>query len=169
MNLHGTFRRNATDHCQTCHSPVATDVNRRPEDTLPESIHFKYMVHKIHRGADLENLPYIVYGFGNRAHDYSDIHYPGDLADCVACHAGDPEDRDYEPTFTIPLPEGVLPTVSPAAPIPVMQPITATCLSCHDGNSTVSHALANTSEFGESCETCHGEGKSASVESVHAR
>jgi cytochrome c5 len=33
----------------------------------------------------------------------------------------------------------------------------------------VSHALANTSVYGESCETCHGDGKSASVERVHAR
>ena len=94
-------------------------------------------------------------------HDYSDVHYPGDLRNCETCHVED--------SYGVPLPEGALPTHSPAAAIPVMQPITATCLSCHDGDSSVSHALANTSVYGESCETCHGDGKSASVERVHAR
>jgi len=50
-----------------------------------------------------------------------------------------------------------------------MPPITAACLSCHDGDAAASHALANSSEVGESCTTCHGEGKTYSVERVHAR
>jgi len=160
LSLHGDNRKNATEYCQTCHRPDATDVNRRLEGE-PEGIHFKYMIHKIHRGAELKNLPYIVYGFGNRPHDYSEVHFPGDLRDCESCHLSD--------TFGVPLPEGALPTYSPAALIPEMEPITATCLSCHDGDSTASHALANTSELGESCDTCHGDGKTYSVARVHAR
>ncbi|MDH3926248.1 MAG: OmcA/MtrC family decaheme c-type cytochrome, partial [Xanthomonadales bacterium] len=160
LSLHGDNRKNATEYCQTCHMPAATDEEVRLEGEA-EGIHFKYMIHKIHRGAELENLPYIVYGYRSSVHDYSDVHYPGDLRNCETCHVED--------SYGVPLPEGALPTVSPAADIPVMAPITATCLSCHDGSSSVSHALANTSAFGESCETCHGDGKSASVERVHAR
>jgi OmcA/MtrC family decaheme c-type cytochrome len=94
-------------------------------------------------------------------HDYSEVHYPGDLRDCEACHV--------EGTYGLPLPEGALPTHSPAAQIPDMGPATATCLSCHDGDAAASHALANSSGLGESCDTCHGEGKTYSVQRVHAR
>jgi formylmethanofuran dehydrogenase subunit E len=160
LSLHGDNRKNAGEYCQTCHMPAATDEEVRLEGEA-EGIHFKYMIHKIHRGAELENLPYIVYGYRSSVHDYSDVHYPGDLRNCETCHV--------EGTYGVPLPEGALPTHSPAAAIPDMEPITATCLSCHDGDSSVSHALANTSELGESCATCHGDGKSASVDRVHAR
>ena len=160
LSLHGDNRKNATDYCQTCHMPEATDAVVRLEGE-PESIHFKYMIHKIHRGAELENLPYIVYGFRSSVHDYSEVHYPGDLRDCEVCHV--------EGTYGIPLPEGALPTYNPAAQITEMDPITATCLSCHDGDAAASHALANTSELGESCEACHGDGKTYSVDRVHAR
>jgi hypothetical protein len=47
--------------------------------------------------------------------------------------------------------------------------MTASCLSCHDSLSAASHADANTSGLGESCDACHGEGKSYAVEKVHAR
>ena len=160
LTLHGDNRKNATDYCQTCHRWDVTDERRRVEG-IPTSVHFKYMVHKIHRGAELENLPYIVYGYGNTPHDYSEVHYPGDLRDCGVCHVGD--------TYNIPLPEGRLPTHDPAAYITDMGPETATCLSCHDGLSAASHAAANTSPIGESCATCHGEGSTYSVERVHAR
>ena len=161
LSLHGDNRKNATEYCQTCHMPAATDEEVRLEGDA-EGIHFKYMIHKIHRGADLENLPYIVYGYRSSVHDYSDVHFPGDLRDCEACHVGD--------SYTLgAIPEDALPTHSPAAAIPDMEPITATCLSCHDSDSAASHALANSSDLGESCYTCHGDGKTYSVTRVHAR
>jgi len=160
LSLHGDNRKNATEYCQTCHMPNATDEEVRLEGEA-ESIHFKYMIHKIHRGAELENLPYIVYGYRSSVHDYSEVHYPGDLRNCETCHVED--------SYGVPLPDGTLPTHSPAAAIQDMEPITATCLSCHDGDAAVSHALTNTSDFGESCETCHGDGKTYSVDRVHAR
>ena len=161
LSLHGDNRKNATEYCQTCHRPSATDEAVRLEGE-DEGIHFKYMIHKIHRGAELANLPYIIYGYRSSLHDYSDVHFPGDLRDCEACHVGD--------SYTIDaIPEGALPTHSPAAQIPVMEPITATCLSCHDSDSAASHALGNTSALGEACETCHGDGKTYSVTRVHAR
>jgi len=161
LSLHGNNRKNAGEYCQTCHRPDATDEEVRLEGEA-EGIHFKYMIHKIHRGAELENLPYIVYGFRSSVHDYSEVHFPGDLRDCESCHAAG--------TYTVDaIPEGALPTHSPAAAIPDMEPITATCLSCHDSDASASHALANTSALGESCDTCHGEGKTYSVTRVHAQ
>jgi hypothetical protein len=160
LTLHGDNRKNATAYCQTCHRSDVTDERRRVEG-IPTSVHFKYMVHKIHRGAELENLPYIIYGYGNRPHDYSDVHYPGDLRDCGVCHV--------DGSYNIPLPAGRLPTHDPAAYITDMGPETATCLSCHDSLSAASHAAANTSVIGESCSICHGEGSTYSVERVHAR
>ena len=160
LSLHGDNRKNATEYCQTCHSPEETDAAVRLEGEA-EGIHLKFMVHKIHRGAELENLPYIVYGYRSSIHDYSEVHYPGDLRNCEGCHVED--------TWQLPLPEGALPTYSPAAQIPEMGPETATCLSCHDGDAAASHALANTSPLGESCTACHGDGKSHSVSRVHSR
>lgn len=160
LSLHGDNRKNATMYCQTCHMPSATDEEVRLEG-LDESIHFKYMVHKIHRGAELENLPYIVYGYRSSVHDYSDVHFPGDLRDCEACHVDD--------SYKLPLPEGAAPTHAPSAYITDMGPETATCLSCHDGFAAAAHADANTGGLGESCSACHGDGKSHSVEKVHAR
>jgi OmcA/MtrC family decaheme c-type cytochrome len=161
LSLHGDNRKNAGEYCQTCHRPDATDEEVRLEGEA-EGIHFKYMIHKIHRGAELENLPYIVYGYRSSVVDYSDVHFPGDLRDCESCHMDD--------TYTIDaIPDTALPTHSPAAAIPDMEPITATCLSCHDSDATASHALANSSDLGESCATCHGDGKTYSVERVHAR
>ena len=159
LSLHGDNRKNANEYCQTCHMPGATDEEVRLEGE-PEGIHFKYMIHKIHRGAALDN-GYLVYGYRNSINDYSDVHFPGDLRDCESCHV--------EGSYGVPLPEGTLPTHSPAAAIPDMEPVTATCLSCHDSNAAASHALANSSDLGESCATCHGDGKTYSVERVHAR
>ena len=45
----------------------------------------------------------------------------------------------------------------------------AACLSCHDDDDTAVHAYTNTAFFGESCSTCHGEGKDAAVDKVHAQ
>lgn len=159
LALHGNNRKNANGYCQTCHKADATDEAVRLEGT-DEGIHFKYMIHKIHRGADLEN-GYVVYGFRSSVNDYSHVGFPGDLRDCEACHV--------EGTYGLPLPEGALPTTSPSTYITEMPPMTATCLSCHDGFAAAAHADANTSGLGESCDACHGDDKTYSVERVHAR
>jgi OmcA/MtrC family decaheme c-type cytochrome len=174
LELHGGGRNNATEYCQTCHRPFATDEEERlPGDPNEESIHFKYMIHKIHRGADLDN-GYVVAGHNNSIHDYSDVEFPGDLRNCRTCHA-DTTDRFGNPvdafTYVLPLPEGVLPTYSPDTLInPFMPPITSSCLSCHDSDDAAAHADANTSvNLGESCGACHDEGKTFSVTRMHAR
>lgn len=158
LALHGTIRHDA-QYCTTCHKPDATDIGEVQEGNMENSINFKYMVHKIHRGQDLEN-GYVVAGHNQSIHDYSHVEYSGDLRNCDACHVGN--------TQQIPLPSGLLPTVTPQDWWSPMAPETAACLSCHDGDSAAAHASSNTAFFGESCSTCHGEGKSASVDKVHA-
>ena len=117
LSLHGSNRHDANGYCQTCHNPLLTDEDVRVEGTgEPESVDFRYMVHKIHRGADLEN-GYVVYGYRSSLHDYSDVHYVGDLRNCEACHVND--------SYMLPLPDGLLPVTTPRAQFTPMLPETA--------------------------------------------
>jgi len=161
LSLHGGNRHDANGYCQTCHMPSATDAAVRPEGTGdPQSIDFRYMIHKIHRGLELEN-GYVVYGYRSSLHDFSEVEYPGDLRNCEACHDGG--------SYQLPLNSDLEPVTTPRDVWTPMLPETAACLSCHDGSSTAVHADSNTSDLGEACATCHGVGRSFSVDSVHAR
>jgi OmcA/MtrC family decaheme c-type cytochrome len=113
------------------------------------------MIHSIHRGVDLEK------GFAIGDNDFSDVEYPGDLRDCSTCHVNNSQQLSG-------LPDGLLPTTTPQAWWSPMQPEAAACLSCHDSDDAAIHAYSNTSFFGESCTTCHGEGRVAAVDKVHA-
>ena len=117
------------------------------------------MVHKIHRGAELEN-GYVVYGYRSSLHDYSEVEYVGDLRNCEACHVDD--------SYTLPLNSDLESVTTPHDYWTPMLPETASCLSCHDSSSAAVHAEANTTALGEACATCHGVGKTYSVEQVHA-
>jgi hypothetical protein len=153
LALHGGGRTNA-EYCNTCHRPDFIAV-LEPQ----ESVHFKYMVHKIHRGAELENGYVVIRSRGT--FDFSDVHFPGDLRNCEKCHVND--------SYELPLPDGLLATMTPKELLPETLPISAACVSCHDSDDAKTHALAQTTFFGESCGACHGEGASFSVEKVHAR
>ena len=159
LQLHGTIRHEP-QYCATCHLPASTDVEELRPGNEENGIAFKYMVHKIHRGADLEK-GYVAAGHNQSIHDYSNIHYPGDLRNCDACHVGDSQ--------LLPLPAGLLDTATPQEWWDPMGPAAAACVGCHDGDSASVHIYTNTTFFGESCSTCHGEGKSAAVEKLHAR
>ncbi len=52
LSLHGENRNNP-QYCVTCHRPDADDSSQRAAGDTPQSIHFKYMIHKIHRGENL--------------------------------------------------------------------------------------------------------------------
>jgi OmcA/MtrC family decaheme c-type cytochrome len=160
LSLHGENRHNAGGYCQTCHMPSATDEEVREPGDTPQSIDFRYMVHKIHRGADLEN-GYVVLGYRSSVHDYSHVEYPGDLRNCEACHVDD--------SYTLPLPANLEMVETPRDFFTPMGPETAACLSCHDSKAAASHALSNSSDIGEACAACHGTGKTYDVEKVHAR
>lgn len=110
-------RRTGTQLCITCHSPQTTD----PE--TGNTVNFKVMVHKIHRGSSLPSVvsggKYEIVGFapGNPAtlpasavQDFSDVAFPRSIDDCTACHQGANADRWNT------------------------APSEAACTSCHDNN-----------------------------------
>jgi hypothetical protein len=147
LAFHGGARHDP-QYCDTCHMPEALDFDG------VQTISFKYMIHSIHRGEELAK------GFSIGSHDYSDVVYPGDLRDCATCHVNNSQQ--------VPVESGLLPTMTPQAWWSPMAPNTAACLSCHDDDDAAVHAYSNTAFFGESCGTCHGEGRAAAVDKVHA-
>jgi len=151
---HGGTRHNP-QYCVTCHRP-----DRLSNGVPASTIHFKYMIHKIHRGDDLEN-GFVVNRSRDRVVDFSEVRFPGDLRNCETCHVND--------SYELPLPVGLLATNTPNEWWQPMQPIAAACLACHDSDSAAAHAYTNTTFFGEACANCHGEGKDLAVSKVHAR
>lgn len=151
LRLHGGNRHDP-QYCATCHSPSLVDIA-----TPAESVHMKWMIHKIHRGEALE------YGYvvtrSRGVFDFSQVKYTGDLRNCDACHVNNSQQ--------LPLPGGLLPTITEIAFWNPTMPEAASCLSCHDDESSAAHAFSNTTFFGEACATCHGEGKEWSVDKVH--
>jgi OmcA/MtrC family decaheme c-type cytochrome len=160
LSAHGGIRNEVT-HCPLCHNPNGTDTSERPAiQDPPQSINFRTLIHKIHSGVNLTN-PYVIYGFGGSVNNFNGILFPGNLADCAKCHVNNSD--------LLPLPAGMLPVVTPRDYLNPTQPITASCVSCHDSEPVSSHALANTTTLGESCIVCHGEGAAFAVDFVHAQ
>lgn len=86
LALHGGSRR-STDLCILCHTPQNTD----PE--TGNTVDFKVMVHKIHRGANLPSVaqdkkPYLIVGFGQNVFDFGEVVWPQDVRNCQTCHTG---------------------------------------------------------------------------------
>lgn len=159
LNLHGQQRRDP-EYCIVCHNPEADDSFRRPADQAPpRSIDFKFMVHRIHSGQDLTQ-DYTLFGFGNVAHNYNDLRYPGDLRNCSKCHEGD--------TYNIPS-AGIVATIEPNEFFSPIPPNSAACLGCHDTLGAAAHAFVNIAPFGEACSACHASDREFSVTRVHAR
>ncbi|MGD8976751.1 MAG: OmcA/MtrC family decaheme c-type cytochrome [Gammaproteobacteria bacterium] len=79
FDLHGGPRR-TVEYCVTCHNPGTID-----QDT-GESMDMGYMSHSIHPGLEGRGVPYIVYGYGDFIHDYSEVTYPQDILYCENCH-----------------------------------------------------------------------------------
>jgi OmcA/MtrC family decaheme c-type cytochrome len=184
FSIHGGSR-NQTQYCVLCHNSTQSDSGRRDNDptqvaagALNATIDFKVLIHKIHRGENLEQQPYLVYGFGPAPanysiHDFGDVRYPGDLRICETCHV---EGSELLP----PYPGTALPTlrtkldpatgdVVPADP-PEVAPISSVCTACHDGDDVIAHAETNTAPDGtEACPVCHQEGAAFAVSAVHSR
>ncbi|WP_405242803.1 OmcA/MtrC family decaheme c-type cytochrome [Lentisalinibacter salinarum] len=181
LSLHGNNRTDVPEVCATCHNPNATDINRRVADsdcvtvlgTDDQSIDLKNMIHGIHAG----NIG--VCGFGNSDHPYFDVVYPGRLNNCEGCH---------EPDAYYPVDPGeILGTTvdanDPATPIDdvVVSPNSSVCSSCHTSDLAREHMVQNGGDFNatkaadstlissgvETCNVCHGPGRSADVGEVH--
>ena len=160
LQLHGN-NRNEVVACVICHNPTNTDVARRPAAAHPpEAIDFKWMIHKIHTGDEL-NYDYTVYGFGNAPFNFNGLRFPGDRRNCLTCHAAD--------TYLVPLPSSATPVTTPRNFWNPTLPTAAACLGCHDSLDAAAHAFVNTAPFGESCAVCHKESALAAVSKAHAR
>ena len=184
FSLHGNLR-NQVEYCVLCHNPNKSDFDRRKNaialgvDAATEPINLKHLIHKLHRGEEMADDHYLIYGFGSAPlnftpHDFKEIRFPGNLADCTTCHTGD--------SYTLPIADGapVLPTrrtivtgATPGAAVEIAAgsapPITDACTSCHDSEAALAHAETNiTSSGAEACAVCHGEGSVAAVSEVHA-
>ena len=143
LAFHGGGRLD-TKYCVTCHNEGSTDQDSG------NTIDFKVMIHKIHAGAELSN-PYQIYGFGERLHDYSNIHWPQDIRNCETCH-----DQSRSDT--------------PDAANYWMRPSRDACGSCHDNvnfETGEGHSSANFIAENNVCTVCHSESGLGSIESVH--
>jgi OmcA/MtrC family decaheme c-type cytochrome len=177
LSLHGE-NRNQIEMCVLCHNPSETDLpvkalatNPADKTTPLQAVDFKYMIHRIHTGEELAPQGvngYVIVGFGGSHNDFGDVRYPafspsgapGDRRNCAMCHVNGSENN---------LPTGRYASVNPQNPINPSPAITTACTGCHANISAASHALANTTTLGESCEACHGSSADFSVARVHAR
>ncbi len=165
ISAHGTIRQNV-QYCLLCHNPTATDAAVRPaSQNPPQGIDFPVLIHRLHTGATAEAggqmTPFVVYGFGGSANDFSNVLYPAYLGDCGKCHVNS---SDYPPP-----PSPRINVNNPRDFINPTPPVTAACTACHTSLDASSHALSMTSSLGESCAVCHGQGAAFSVDKVHAR
>lgn len=141
--FHGGARQDVRA-CVACHQDGKID----PFDN--NSIDFGVMLHKIHTGANLNNLPLQFCGFGCEnfgapPDDFSDVHFPQSTTNCVVCH--DP--------------------ANPATPQAINianAPTAETCASCHDDLAFDETGLtnANRNHLGlaqpdSTCAACHSE------------
>ena len=139
LALHGGGRIE-TQYCVTCHNPGSTDANSG------NTVDFKVMIHKIHRGEDLPSVQaggeYAIWGFNNSKHDFSDVVFPQDIRNCTKCHdaadAGTPQGGHW-----------------------MSQPSREACGSCHDNVNFATgqgHSSSNFAASNDQCTICHSDG-----------
>ncbi|MDH3804500.1 MAG: hypothetical protein OEU90_03405, partial [Gammaproteobacteria bacterium] len=181
LSMHGNNRTDKPEVCAICHNPNATDINRRVAGsdcvtelgTDDQAIDLKNMIHGIHSG----NVG--VCGFGNSAHPYFDVVYPGRLNNCEGCHAP----GGYYPVEPGALLGTTVDANDPSTPTDdvVVSPNSSVCSACHTSSLAADHMISNGGDFSagkaadsslissgvESCVVCHGAGRAFDVEEVH--
>ena len=133
LSAHGGSRQDVK-LCVLCHSPQTVDPD------TGNTVDFKVMIHKIHRGESLPSVkagtPYVIIGNGQSVHDFSTVAFPQDIRNCVTCHA--PPATQASNWYT--------------------EPSRAACQSCHDdvnfgtGENHPGGMQADDSK----CAECHG-------------
>ena len=148
LMIHG--RRIEVNYCVTCHNPGTTDLSGNTVDA-------KVFFHKIHMSEALPSVlagkPYTL-GVNNTA-NFSEVTFPRDRGDCMACHANT--------------------TTGPVTTNWKDHPTRAACGSCHDRTSFVDPAPAGwTLHAGgaaaddSSCATlCHAATGAQAITKVH--
>ncbi|MEP5763867.1 MAG: OmcA/MtrC family decaheme c-type cytochrome [Halieaceae bacterium] len=154
LGIHGG-NRIEVEYCVTCHNPGTTDANSG------NTVDMKVMIHKIHYGENLPSVqagtPYVIYGFRDSPHDYSEIVYPQDIRNCQNCHVGTGTTNDFYSEVQL----------TNQGDNWNEFPTQAACGSCHDDLDFSSHAGGQTDD--SECASCHSLGERAgSVEESHA-
>ncbi|MGD0948073.1 MAG: OmcA/MtrC family decaheme c-type cytochrome [Candidatus Binatia bacterium] len=181
FSIHGNLRNNI-EYCEICHNPNLTDGSLRKLDPAAVAsgeqtamLDFKRMIHKIHTGNDLEQKPYVIYGFGAPYSiiDFSNLLFPGDRRDCAKCHVTVPEPTYLMPPYPGTAIGSIVTHLDPATGNEVIDgrlgPIQSVCTACHDGDDAVAHAETMTAPDGtEACTVCHQEGAAFAVSLEHA-
>jgi len=161
-----------TNNCNSCHNQLALHGGGRVEVQFcvmchnektvdPDSgnvLEMRTMVHKIHAGRRLHAAgeDYTIWGYGNTAHDYSEVGFPQDLRNCSKCHSAS--------------------TATPEGDNWKKVPTKQACLTCHQsGNPSAWHDMhinvlklgTSVNDVSNNCVACHGEGQTWSSEQVH--
>jgi OmcA/MtrC family decaheme c-type cytochrome len=149
LELHGGSR-NETEYCVTCHNPGSTDAQSA------NTVDFKQMIHKIHRGEFLPSVQaggeYAIWGFRDTKHDYSHVVFPQDVRNCRNCH----DEANTDDT--------------PDAGNWINRPTREACGACHDDvnfETGDGHSGGNIPATNADCLTCHGPEAFRPVEQVH--
>jgi OmcA/MtrC family decaheme c-type cytochrome len=163
LALHGGGRID-TQYCVTCHNPGTTDANSGNVLTMST------MTHKIHAGRLLHEAgkagkggeDYVIWGFRDSKHDYSEVGFPQDLRNCTKCHSGSnpatPQGDNWKSVAT-----------------------SETCLTCHTSGPgsdwNTSHGNYATTLVGagataadlsnQQCNECHKPGTNIGADRVH--
>ena len=167
--FHGGGRRTPSELCLLCHNPANVDnpggvpaASGGPVDAPPQSIDFKFMIHRIHTGEELTRDFTIYRSLGSGIFNFNEVRFPGDRRNCVKCH--------ITGSNLLPLNETAASTVAPREFYSPLGPAAAACLGCHDSKKASAHAETMTSDkAGEACAVCHGEGRDFAVSEVHRR
>lgn len=131
LQAHGGFRRTVA-LCVLCHTPQTADPD------TGNTVDFKVMIHKIHRGADLPSVkagrPYQIVGFRGQVVDFSTVEFPHDIRNCQTCHMGGTQSAHY-----------------------LTEPSRAACGSCHDDVNfqTGENHLGGPQPNDNACQFCH--------------
>ncbi len=156
LALHGGGRVDV-QYCVMCHNPGTTDANSGNVLTM------QTMVHKIHAGRllysqlDAGGERYVIWGYRDSKHDYSEVGFPQDLRNCTVCHDGanpkTPQGGNWK-----------------------TRPSKESCLTCHangpasdfyTGHAAFTGAADPTTLPNSACADCHRAGTAVSAERVH--